>query len=119
VSSWFLLAALSVAGAPIFIAMGMMTGTLKTSFDALKNGGSSLSLIAIATIAIFILGNITIMHAVQLKNATHANLIEITYPLFTILFTYLFFKNVHLDMTAALGAVLIFSGTALILYKGA
>jgi drug/metabolite transporter (DMT)-like permease len=119
VSTSFLLAGLSIAGVPVFVAMGVMSGTFKTSIDALKEGSNGLSLILVAIIAVFIIGNITIMQAVQLKNATHVNLIEITYPLFTVLFTYLLFKNVHLDMTAALGALLIFAGTELILYKGA
>lgn len=51
------------------------------------------------------------------KNATHASLLEITYPLFLIVFTALFLHKVHLNLLGFIGAALILGGTALVLYS--
>ena len=118
ISALFFMACVNLVSAPILLALSLKMGGIKSSIDTLKTFDKAEFAMMFLTGALFTAGSVMIAYAVQLKNATHVNLIEISYPLFTILFSYLFFRNVHLDMTAALGAVLIFSGTALILYKG-
>jgi drug/metabolite transporter (DMT)-like permease len=51
------------------------------------------------------------------KNATHASLLEITYPLFLIAFTAVFLHKVHLNFLGFVGTLLILGGTALVLYS--
>lgn len=51
------------------------------------------------------------------RNATLASLIEITYPLFVVLFTWLLFRQVHVTPSAAFGGVLVMAGAALIIWN--
>ncbi|HSO99957.1 MAG TPA: EamA family transporter [Thioalkalivibrio sp.] len=55
--------------------------------------------------------------AIGSRNATLASLIEITYPVFVVLFTWLFFRQIHVTPAAALGGVLVMAGAALIIWS--
>lgn len=55
--------------------------------------------------------------AIRDKDATHASLLEITYPAFIIFFTALFLHKVHLNLLGFLGAALILGGAVLVLYS--
>lgn len=55
--------------------------------------------------------------AIRDRDATHASLLEITYPLFLIVFTALFLHKVHLNFLGFIGAALILGGAALVLYS--
>jgi drug/metabolite transporter (DMT)-like permease len=55
--------------------------------------------------------------AIGSRNATLASLIEITYPLFIVLFTWLLFRQVHVTPSAALGGALVMAGAALIIWN--
>jgi drug/metabolite transporter (DMT)-like permease len=57
--------------------------------------------------------------AINQKNATLASLLEISYPLFIILFTALFFRQIHLDFIGLVGATLIFIGCILVVFNRA
>ena len=49
--------------------------------------------------------------------ATNPSLLEITYPLFIVIFTAIFLGKVHLDSRGFIGAVLIVVGCALVLWS--
>jgi drug/metabolite transporter (DMT)-like permease len=53
-----------------------------------------------------------------MQNASLVGMVEITYPLFTILFAYIFFKEFHLNVFTMLGGMLILSGVFLMYLKG-
>ena len=57
--------------------------------------------------------------AIHQKNATLASLLEISYPLFIILFTALFFREIHLDLVGMIGAMLILLGCVLVVFSRA
>ena len=57
--------------------------------------------------------------AINQKNATLASLLEISYPLFIILFTALFFREIHLDLVGMIGAMLILLGCVLVVFSRA
>jgi drug/metabolite transporter (DMT)-like permease len=57
--------------------------------------------------------------AINQKNATLASLLEISYPLFIILFTALFFRQIHLDLVGMIGAILILLGCVLVVFSRA
>lgn len=59
----------------------------------------------INTTAVFLINN-----AIQQKNATYAGLIEISYPLFTIIASYVIFSELQVNFRSVIGAVLILSG---------
>lgn len=51
-----------------------------------------------------------IFHAIDHKNAPVAALVEISYPLAAAFFSWLFFRDSHLNLQTAIGAALIYSG---------
>ena len=65
--------------------------------------------------ALSVTANFFIASSIQSKNASLASVIEICYPLFTILASYLINGEVQVNKNTAFGAAIIFSGVALIL----
>ena len=55
-----------------------------------------------------------LFQAISDKNATLASLIEISYPVFVALFAWLLFRQVHLNASVLVGALLVFAGVAVI-----
>ena len=64
-----------------------------------------------------LIGAVLLFYSIAGKNATLAALIEITYPLFVALFAWLLFREVHINTSVVLGALLVFAGTALIIWQ--
>ncbi|MEK6550303.1 MAG: EamA family transporter [Pseudomonadota bacterium] len=64
-----------------------------------------------------LLGAVLLFYSIAGKNATLAALLEITYPLFVALFAWLLFREVHINASVVLGALLVFAGTALIIWQ--
>lgn len=56
------------------------------------------------------LAGLLIFMAIAQKNAPVASLIEISYPLAAAFFTWLFFRESHLNVQTAIGAALIYAG---------
>ena len=55
--------------------------------------------------------------AIKEKNATMASLLEISYPLFIILITLIFLRQIHLNAAGLAGAVLILAGCVLVVFS--
>ena len=53
-------------------------------------------------------------YAIRDKDATFASLLEITYPIFIIVFTGLFLRKFHLSLVGSIGAALILAGSAIV-----
>jgi drug/metabolite transporter (DMT)-like permease len=70
----------------------------------------------LAVVAMNVTGNFLIFFSISEKNATLASLIEISYPLFTALFAWLFFKQVQMNWIVGAGAGLIFAGIVLVMF---
>ncbi len=93
-----------------------------------KNGGleSSLGIIAqhkwlllclIGAATCLISGQFLVYKAITLKDAPHVAILEISYPVFTCLFTWLLFRNLELSWNMIVGGVFIFIGSAMVLFK--
>lgn len=61
--------------------------------------------------------SVLLLMSISAKNATLASLIEISYPLFVALFAYALFRESALNGAVLLGAALIFSGVAIIIFS--
>lgn len=70
-------------------------------------------LFALVTV-LYLISSSLILVAIKNKNATIASLIEISYPIFVILFTYLFYKSVNLNRATILWGIMILWGIVLI-----
>jgi len=59
-------------------------------------------------------GSVLLFLSISGKNATLASLIEISYPVFVALFAFVLFRDLHLNISAVLGGMLVFAGVAVI-----
>lgn len=73
---------------------------------------------AVAALFSYGLGNLMISLSIQAKNATVAGLVELSYPIFTVAFSYLLFKKWHLNGMGMAGGLLIMVGVALVGLSG-
>ena len=81
----------------IFFAVVFWLGKYNIGFKKYFEQGNDLWLFILVTV-LFLVANALILVAIKSKNATVASLIEITYPIFVVIFSYLFYKNVHLNL---------------------
>ena len=102
---------------PVLFLMPVFMRTLANDIDTYRLLPTSEQLI-IATVSLTsTLGAVLIYVTIDNKNATLASLIEITYPIFVVLFAYLFFKQLHVNASVIIGGVMILSGAGLIIYN--
>jgi drug/metabolite transporter (DMT)-like permease len=107
-----LLALEMLAGALVFSAISYFT-TMKQDMGLLLTEPKILWL-TITEIIVVMLASFFIVSSIQFKNATVAGILELIYPLFTILFTWLFFGQSHVNMSVIIGGLLIFIGVLII-----
>lgn len=117
VSPSFLMFLYTAFATPVFLAFSYYSKSLKSSMTAILNDGQ-IMFYFICVVVLFTIANILIFKSVVLKNATLASLVEITYPLFTVIFSFLFFKEFHLNHLTMAGTFCIFLGVGLIYLNG-
>jgi drug/metabolite transporter (DMT)-like permease len=61
-----------------------------------------------------IVANILICMSILTKNATIAAIIELSYPIFTIIFTYAIFRQYHLNPGTIVGGIFIIIGALIV-----
>ena len=99
------------------IVIAHFSGHLKSGMQLINSDKSILFEILILA-ACYVIGAYFINMAIHLKNASLANLIEISYPIFTIIFAYFLMKEVQINLSTMIGGLLIFSGIGVIYLKG-
>ncbi len=90
-------------------------GDVRGQLDLLKN--STIVLFILGSMFAFIFGNAFVFSSIQMKNASLSSLIEIAYPFLVVLFSWVFFRENHMNLYTLLGGILIFSGVSVILLK--
>lgn len=115
VSPLVLLAAQCTLGAIVFTILSYFFSSpnLWSTLTAKNNGNWWLFP---TTVLVANLGNFFIILSMQAKNSTIAALIELTYPIFTILFTFLLFKENYLNKVTVIGGSLILLGVVIIAF---
>ena len=104
----------SMMAAVVTLPIWMLdSASVKTLFSS---GKQNLGLIFISVL-LAVLANFFIFSAIKTLNASTASIIEITYPIFVILFSFLLFKQA-ITWYFALGAALIFVGTVIVIKFG-
>lgn len=99
-----------------FIGTFYLHGNIQKNLEFLKSGRIVGLIIFISLL--FCFGNLFIYQALLLKNAAYANLVEISFPFFTIIFSVFLLKNFEMTLPAVIGGMLILSGVTLIYLKG-
>lgn len=116
ISASFVILFQAILSLPIYLLICWSLGELKGSYSALSSSPSLLAMTLLMSLTT-VLGTYFICLSIQEKNATFSSLIEMTYPIFTVLFTWLFFRTIHLDVYTAFGGILILCGAAIIYVK--
>lgn len=98
------------------VGIAYFTNNLKSGFTTISENPKAMWNLVILAIS-YVIGAFLIYYAISIKNATAVNLIEITYPVFTLIFAYIIMREVQLNLAVAMGGILIFSGVALIYLK--
>jgi drug/metabolite transporter (DMT)-like permease len=98
------------------LGIAMFSGTYKTDLAGLFSSNRTMVLVVAIVIA-FNIANMFIVLSIGDKNATLSGLIEISYPLFIALFSWLFFNENNLSVGAILGGILVLSGVSLIYFS--
>ena len=93
--------------------IGFWTGAFEKDLETLLSSNRVLVLL-ISVVAVFIIAEIFIALSIVYKNATIAGLIEISYPIFIAIFSYLLFKENQLNTMTAVGGLIIFLGIGVI-----
>lgn len=117
VEPMFLLLCFGCITLPTYFLVNQKAGTLKHNVGIIMSRPENLAII-IAVSLLLAAGNLLIFKGIHEKNATLAAMIEITYPVFTFVFAWLFLREVQLTPIAGLGACLILGGIILIAWKG-
>jgi drug/metabolite transporter (DMT)-like permease len=91
-------------------------GQFKAGMDFLE-GNKSVLLIILLNAACVVTGQFLILTSISEKNATLSSMVEITYPIFVALFSWLLFRQFHLSWTSIIGGLMIMSGVFLIYLK--
>lgn len=99
--------------AGMLIALAFGHGRLAPDLRALSQDRATLW-VAGGALLTYGLGNLLISLSIQAKNATLAGLVELSYPIFTVLFTWLLFHQLHLSPMSLAGGVLIMLGIVLV-----
>ena len=113
----FLLLTYAGTALPLYIFLVCQKGAF---WQAVQNIGTQKGLwtLMILSNLAAVLASLCITYSIAQKNATIASLIEISYPFFTLFFAWLLFREIHLTLATAAGAVLVFAGITVIYVKG-
>lgn len=100
-------------GVIAFFIIGTRSNQLKQDISVLMTNTQTLWWVLLALLT-FNAGNLLIFLSIQAKNATLAGLIELSYPIFTVLFSWLLFNETHLTPSVITGSLFIFAGVFII-----
>lgn len=112
----FILLCVALIAIPFYIFDLLQSGKFRYNLDILF-GNKLLALFILIQAASLLTGQYLIYHAISQKSATYAAILEISYPIFTCLFTWLLFQELQLSWNLALGGAMIFCGAALVFLK--
>ena len=102
---------------PIFLLVPFFSGQLNTdlhNFRTLPLGEQGMiSVLGVTSLA----GAAFVFLAISGKNATLASLIEITYPVFVVFFSYVMFKQMHVNASVMIGGMMVMAGAGLIIFN--
>jgi len=102
---------------PVLLVMPLFLKTLGDDIETVKAMPSSEQWVILSLGLIGLFGEVMVYLAISGKNATLASLIEMTYPLFVVLFAYVFYKQVHVTTSVFIGGLMILIGAGIIIYN--
>jgi len=116
VSPAFVMLVQGIVALPLYLLIAKFTTHIKQDWDVLSADGRIFLFAVLFSVSI-VIGNFLVFTSISMKNATLANMIEIAYPFFTFLFTWVLFREGQLNAATAFGGFLIFCGVSLVYWK--
>lgn len=113
----FLLLLSGCAMLPFLALFSWQTGGFQKGLDFMAEDKARWALLVVSMTSV-LAGRFLMFESIRHKNVSLASLIEISYPVFIILFTWFLFREFHLNAASALGGVMVLGGVALIYLKG-
>jgi drug/metabolite transporter (DMT)-like permease len=102
---------------PVMLAIPLFLNTLRNDIETVRALPTSEQWIFAVLGLIGLFGEVMVYIAITGKNATLASLIEMTYPLFVVIFTYVFYRQMQITPSVFAGGLLILVGAGLIIYN--
>lgn len=101
---------------PIMVVSVLFAQQVRLDFQAWRALGLGDQLTVVALSLSSLAGTVLLYLSIHGKNATLASLIEITYPVFVAIFAWVLFRQLHVNASVLMGALLVFAGVALIIW---
>lgn len=99
----------------VYAAIVFAKGDFKQDASVLKTFGTEWKLL-IFVVFVNAAANLMIMESVKAKNASLAGMVEITYPIFIVLITWLLTRHMQVSLGSAIGFLFIMIGVGCIYY---
>lgn len=115
-SVYTLLACELVIAFIVILLIGVAKGTLNTDIHTILTNKKLVFFILLSIIS-FTLGNFAIASSVAAKNATLAGIIEVSYPIFIVLFSWLILGQTHLNSSVVIGGLMIIAGVLVVYFN--
>lgn len=88
---------------------------IATDYANLWSSGLDIKIAAAVASIISIIASVMFYKSIGMHTATHASLIQITYPVFTAIFAFIFFSQNHFSWSVMVGGALIMIGAGIII----
>jgi len=105
----------TLGASSVFLCWLIIGGSFEKDWQQIRKGGDETWLLVGAAL-LAVMANVAFLSSMRLKNATISGLIEITYPLFTALFAWIFIREAQMSLGTLLGACFIMTGIICIYY---
>jgi len=102
---------------PVLLVMPLFMKTVGNDIQTVRALPVSEQWIIASLGLIGLFGEVMVYLAITGKNATLASLIEMTYPVFVVLFAYVFYREMHVTPSVFFGGLMILTGAGLIIYN--
>jgi len=102
---------------PVFLVLPLFLKTVSQDIETVKTLPVSEQWIIAGIGLIGLFGEVMVYLAISGKNATLASLIEMTYPIFVVLFAYIFYREMHVTVSVFIGGLMVLIGSGSIIYN--
>jgi drug/metabolite transporter (DMT)-like permease len=100
----------------VTLVLSFILGDVRADVGILESSKKTLLLVGFGTIT-FITAELLIGLSIHSRNAALAGLIEVSYPIFIVLFTAIFVGDMEINLMTLLGGLLILFGVFLVSYS--
>ena len=110
-----LFSVLLLTAIPVLLIAPLFTNTLINDYQTFRTLDTVEKLTISAIGITSILASVLLFMSIDSKNATLASLIEITYPVFVAIFSFILFKQLHINISVIAGGILVITGAGIII----